>query len=224
MPLPPGQRVIEGFPRFGAHLGAPPPPVPGNPTIEIRGARSDPFSVSLARLATLTRSAQTTDFHCVAGWSATGLLWEGVAFATFFREVIAPELGPGDPITHVVFRGLDGYKALALLEDVLAPGVMLAERLDGRPLDADHGAPVRLVSPDQYGYINVKHLCRIELHRAEPSGVYRTYALRVLMPTLRARVWQEERHRLVPAWALRPVYRLLIAPIRGLSARRSLRR
>ena len=48
------------------------------------------------------------------------------------------------------------------------PDVLLAERLDGRPLDGDHGAPVRLVSPGQYGYISTKHLCRIELHTAAP--------------------------------------------------------
>jgi hypothetical protein len=31
---------------------------------------------------------------------------------------------------------------------------------------------VRLVSPNQYGFVNTKHLCRIELHTAEPTQSY----------------------------------------------------
>ena len=58
------------------------------------------------------------------------------------------------------------------LEDALGDDVLIAEHLDGRPLDRDHGAPVRLVSPSQYGFISTKHLCRIELHSGEPTGIH----------------------------------------------------
>ena len=77
MRLPPGQRRVEGFPRFGTHLHHPPPAIPADPAIEIRGAVIEPLSVPLARLTTLQRREQTADFHCVAGWSATRLRWEG---------------------------------------------------------------------------------------------------------------------------------------------------
>jgi DMSO/TMAO reductase YedYZ molybdopterin-dependent catalytic subunit len=46
-----------------------------------------------------------------------------------------------------VFRRLDRHQSVVLLEDAPADGVLLADRLDGRPLDAAHGAPLRLVSP-----------------------------------------------------------------------------
>ncbi len=36
--LPPGQRLIEGFPRFGTRLARPAPVVPPNPVITIHGA------------------------------------------------------------------------------------------------------------------------------------------------------------------------------------------
>src|SRR4029453_12935028 len=165
--LPPGQRAIEGFPRFGTHLNAPPPTVPADPVIEIAGAVVEPISVPLARLATLPPRELTADLHCVAGWSATGLRWEGVAFATVYRELIEPVLATGMPITHVVFEGLDRYRSIVQLEDALGDDVLIAEHLDGRPLDGDHGAPVRLVSPSQYGFMSTKHLCRIELHAGE---------------------------------------------------------
>jgi DMSO/TMAO reductase YedYZ molybdopterin-dependent catalytic subunit len=226
MRLPPGQRPVDGFPRFGTHLHHPAPAVPGDPVIEVDGAVSERFVLPLTELATLPRHELTADFHCVAGWSATGLRWEGVKFTTFYRRVIEPSVRPDAPVTHLVFGGLDGFESVVSTEDALGEDVLIADRLDGRPLDADHGAPVRLVSPSQYGYISTKHLCRIELHTRKPAGnpgsatAISRAALRspLIGRHPRARVWEEERHPHLPAWALRPLYRLLIAPIASLSA------
>jgi DMSO/TMAO reductase YedYZ molybdopterin-dependent catalytic subunit len=197
--------------------------------IEISGAVAEPFALPMAKLATLPRRDLTANFHCVAGWSAINLHWEGVAFETFYRMIIEPSLQPHTSVTHIVFGGLDGFRSVVSIEDALAEDVLIAERLDGRPLDGDHGAPARLVSPNQYGYVSIKHLCRIELHTSEPAedfGAVSPIARVGFRSPLvrrhpRARVWEEERHPYLPAWALRPLYRLLIPPIAFLSARGS---
>jgi DMSO/TMAO reductase YedYZ molybdopterin-dependent catalytic subunit len=218
--LPPGQRPIEGFPRFGTGLWRPPPPVPADPVITVRGAVTEAFDVPLVTLATLPRRELTADFHCVAGWSATDLRWEGVPFDAFYRAVIEPALEPGVEITHVVFRGLDRYRSVLLIEDALADGVLVADRLDGRPLDGDHGAPVRLLSPTQYGYMSTKHLHRIEVHAGEPKRPRWTLVGSWLLRSHpRARVAEEERHGLVPGWLVRPFYTALKAPLLWLTAR-----
>jgi DMSO/TMAO reductase YedYZ molybdopterin-dependent catalytic subunit len=218
--LPPGQRPIEGFPRFGTHLARPAPVVPADPVIAIRGAVTEAVDVRLAALATLPRRALRADFHCVAGWSATNLCWEGVPFEAFYRTLVEPALVPGAEITHVVFGGLDGYRSVVWLEDALADGVLIADRLDGRPLDGDHGAPVRLVSPAQYGYISTKHLCRIEVHTGEPKDARASRILdRLFSSHPRARVAAEERHGSLPGWLVRPFYRALKAPLLYLCAR-----
>jgi len=217
--LPPGQRRVDGFPRFGTHLHHPPPETPVEPAIEVRGAVTEPFSVPLGRLAALQRREQTTDLHCVAGWSATRLRWEGVPFATLYRDVIAPALAPNKAVTQLGFGGLDGYRSFVTIEDALADDVLIAEQLEGRPLESDHGAPARLVSPSQYGFISTKHLCLIEVRSGPPSKTFGRTPLIQAHP--RARVWKEERHPYLPAWSLRHVYRLLIPPFTFLSARGS---
>ncbi|MEV6278697.1 molybdopterin-dependent oxidoreductase [Nocardia sp. NPDC051832] len=214
MALPPGQRAVEGFPRFGTHLHHPPPEVPAEPVIELGGALTE--TVEVAELAGLPRKELRADFHCVAGWSATGLLWEGIPFAAFYRTRVEPLLD--SPVSHVIFEGLDGFQSIVVLEDALADDVLIADRLNGQPLDSDHGAPVRLVSPSQYGFINTKHLCRIEFHTTEPPIQDRWSPL---ASHPRARVWAEERHRRLPGRVVRPVYRSLIGPIRALSAKGS---
>jgi len=233
MTLPPGQHRVDGFPRFGTHLHRPAPSVGADPALAIGGAVTEPVTFGLAGLSKLPRRTMTADFHCVAGWSATGLRWEGVPFATFYREIVEPLVRPGAQVTHVVFGGLDGFQSRVCLEDAMADDVLIADRLDGRPLDSDHGAPVRLVSPSQYGYISVKHLCRIEPRDVAPAsdalGAASAIARVGLRTPLirihpRARVWEEERHPDLPARLLRPVYRLLTPPIAFLSGRGSRKR
>ena len=224
--LPPGQTAIRGFPRFGTHAHHPPPAVPAEPTLHVSGALAEPLTLPVRELRTLPRREVVADFHCVAGWSAIGLRWEGVPFAAFHREVLAPRAA--GTVTHVKFAGSDGHWSVALLEDVLGDDVLLADHLDGRPLDGTHGAPLRLVSPGQYGFINTKHLCRIELLTAEPATCVGTASTQARIGLrlfgykrfVRARVWEQERHRFLPPRLVREISRLLIPAIRRLSDHR----
>ena len=100
--------------------------------------------------------------------------------------------------------GADGHQAVLCRQDVLTSGVLLALSLEGHLLDSRHGAPLRLVSPEQYGYKNVKHLVALELHDHQPPGSLGA------KEHLRARVALEERHSRLPARFLRMPYRLLI--------------
>jgi DMSO/TMAO reductase YedYZ molybdopterin-dependent catalytic subunit len=210
--LPPGQRLIGAFPRFGVHFGKRPPAVPASPTIELTGAVAEPIELPLTALGELPRQALTADFHCVTGWSARGLRWEGIPVRSLYEQVIAPRARPAPGVSHVTFVGLDGYRSVLTIDDALGDRALLADTLDGAPLTGGHGAPLRLVSPDQYGYQSAKHLCRIELHTSEPRGGRHTARLPRLFLALvsghpRARVWREERHRHLPARLVRVLYR-----------------
>lgn len=195
--------------------------MPDVPVIALRGsALRAPSQVGLAELARLDRSEIIADFHCVAGWSATDLRWEGVRFADFYRRFVEPALSPGVTVTHLVFEGLDGVAAVVAVEDALRDDVLLADRLNGRPLGGDHGAPLRLVSPAQYGYVNIKHLCLVEVCSGLPTHRLGGGVLDWLIEAHpRARVWHEERHRRVSGRLVRPLYRALIRPIRYLCAK-----
>jgi DMSO/TMAO reductase YedYZ molybdopterin-dependent catalytic subunit len=215
MVLPPGQRAVQGFPRFGVELTRPPPRPPIDMVIEVTGELVRHVSLRPEDLAGLPRRQVDAALHCVAGWSAVGLAWEGVPFADVFRLLIEPALAEDARVRFLVFVGLDGYRSIVTVEDALADGVLIADRLDGQPLTPEHGAPARLVSPDQYGFVSTKYLCRIELHPSEPVNLYHSRkslqrALRTVRPHTRARVWSEERHRYVPSWLIRPIYRRLV--------------
>jgi DMSO/TMAO reductase YedYZ molybdopterin-dependent catalytic subunit len=49
------------------------------------------------------------------------------------------------------------------LDEAMAPDNLLCYEMNGVPLPAEHGFPVRLIAPGWYGVANVKWLVRIEL-------------------------------------------------------------
>ena len=210
--LPPGQFPAEhrpfGLPQFGPV--APRPPVEA--VVIVTGAVRYPTQISVSELATLpARTDQVADLHCVTTWSALSLSWSGVPFADAHAHLDARvQLRPST--RWVAFTGLDGYTAILRLDDALDPTVLLADTLDGAPLDVDQGAPLRLIAPAHYGYKSVKHLCLIEYRTTYDAGSagWKGHP--------RGRVAFEERSRYLPGKVWRPVWRAFLPTARTVYA------
>ena len=96
-----------------------------------------------------------------------------MAFADLYRTMIDPVVAECAAISHLVFQGSDGVESGVEIDDAMSDRFLIADRLDGKPLGPEHGGPARVVSPDQYGYISVKYLTRIELRTREPRDLHR---------------------------------------------------
>jgi DMSO/TMAO reductase YedYZ molybdopterin-dependent catalytic subunit len=215
--LPPGQRAIAGFPRFGL------PPFAGRfpreldtVRLDVQGDVAAPLTLE-GELAGLPRVEQVSDLHCVTTWTRRALVWSGFRFSDLYERLLLPLARPTAEPVLVVLRAQDGYRSSLPLEDLLAPDVLLADRLDGEPLSIEHGAPLRLVAPAHYGYKNVKHLRRLDL-RLGPVAPQRPFGFRFLDHP-RGRVALEERGQGFPGWLLRYLYRPLIRPTAARFAR-----
>ncbi len=209
--LPAGQRALDRFPRFADDPRRPPPPVPDDPAVLIRSVDGDASVVPVADLVDSDLAVdRTADFHCVTTWSARGQTWTGVPLRIWWEATI----GAPDATPFAVVVGGDGHRAVFTADDLFGDDVLLAWALNGEPLDRRHGAPLRLVSPGQYGYKNVKHVEAIELCADRPASTLGA------KEHLRARVALEERHSRLPAWLVRWPYRLVV-PITAIAAERS---
>ena len=135
---------------------------PADYRLRVDGLVETPATFSLADLKALPRAEQVSDFHCVTGWSRR-------------RRPLGrrPDRGPararrGRATGAVALRFVSAevpYEDSLTLEQALLPDVMLAYEMDGAPLSRPHGAPVRLVMPQMYGYKSVKWVEHIELGR-----------------------------------------------------------
>ena len=181
MGLPPGQRAVPKLPVFTA---VPPAglPGPGAYRLWVRGRVKRPLVLSLAEL--LPRAEEVHDFHCVTGWSRERVRWEGVPLSEVLEEA---GLLPG--ARWLLAFAYGAYSAAIPLDEALKPGVLLATRLEGRPIPEPYGGPVRLVVPHLYGWKSVKWLMGIKvLERYEPGY----WEARGYHP--RGDPWKEERY------------------------------
>jgi DMSO/TMAO reductase YedYZ molybdopterin-dependent catalytic subunit len=204
--LPPGQRAIPHFPRFGVPRYANRlPEAPARLELQIDAGDGSTTTIGVEDLRRLPHREIVADFHCVTTWTHRDLRWSGYGFRDVYERLIAPRArdAKGD---HVELEALDGYSACILLEDLLHDDVLLADRLQGEPISPDHGAPLRLVVPHLYGFKSVKHVCAIRLR----SDFRRSFAERQTRAHPRGRVALEERGRGLPGPVYRVIYRALI--------------
>jgi len=81
---------------------------------------------------------------------------------------------------HGVERGVEqDYQRSLTLADATEADVLLAYTMNGAPLAAQHGSPVRLVTPGWYGMAHVKWLVRIEAVGTPFEGFQQTVAYRL---------------------------------------------
>jgi DMSO/TMAO reductase YedYZ molybdopterin-dependent catalytic subunit len=218
--LPPGQRAIDFFPRFGVPFFADRwPAVPEPPTITIDGLVEKSVTFELRALSILPRHCIVADFHCVTTWTRPGLRWGGYRLDDVLNMLVLPQARPQEAARYLRFLSLDGYETCIDRRDI-DPDTLLADELDGVPLSLEHGAPLRLVAPTLYGYKNPKHVNRIEFL----ADYRRGRAERQTVAHPRARVAYEERGRFLPGWIYRYAYRALIRSTLASYARAAKRR
>jgi len=119
------------------------------------------------------------------GPGATGTAtWSGVALA----DVLALA-GPLREAAHVGFDGADlatevvpaeRFGGSIPLDKACRPEVLLAWAMNGTPLPAVHGAPLRVVVPGYIGARSVKWLERIEVRATPWEGYFQHVAYRLL--------------------------------------------
>lgn len=207
--LPPGQKPIERFPRFGSSLFANRFPAdPDRINIRVSGLVQNEIELS-EHFDRLDRVEQISDFHCVTTWSKCGLRWSGYRFCDVFEQIIEPLAKPSDDTGFIAFKSQDGYRTILALEYLLADDVLLADRLDGQPLSIDHGAPIRLVAPQHYGYMSPKHLKAIVC--STDDSQFKSPVFKFMSHPI-ARVALEERSQSGPGWMFRYLYRPLVKP------------
>ena len=137
----------------------------------VDGAVEHPYAYSLSQLHALPQQRQITRHDCVEGWSVV-CEWQGVRLAALLASAV-----PRRDAKYVVFRTFDTdsdgtpyYESLSM-QQAAHPQTLLALRQNGRPIEVDRGAPVRLTVPTQLGYKSAKWVARIEVV-ADMSRLY----------------------------------------------------
>jgi DMSO/TMAO reductase YedYZ molybdopterin-dependent catalytic subunit len=141
---------------------------PATYRLSVGGLVAAPTSFSLADLKAMPRAEQVSDFHCVTGWSVANVHWAGVRLPELLRQA-----GATGGVSSLRFVSAESpYEDSLTLRQASLPDVMLAYEMNGGPISRPHGAPVRLVMPEMYGYKSVKWVSHVELGRSTQPGFW----------------------------------------------------
>jgi DMSO/TMAO reductase YedYZ molybdopterin-dependent catalytic subunit len=164
----------------------------GQPTIDLQQWRLDvtglvkqPLSLTIDQLKARPRQEVTFTLEC-SGNTGLPFFWGGIGNATWAGTALAPllqEAGILDRGKEIVFYGHDigkhkvrdmdlttPFARSMSVTDAMSPENLLCYEMNGQPLDAGHGAPLRLLTPGWYGVANVKWLDRIEVTDTRFAG------------------------------------------------------
>ncbi len=136
--------------------------------LRVDGLVERPLELTFDELRALPRAGQTSDFHCVTGWTVEDVRWGGVRFTDLLAA--ARPLSTARAIEFVSAE--EPYADTLTLDQARSPDAMLAYEMDGAPLTRPHGGPARVVMPRMYGYKGVKWVRRLRLTDAPPIGYW----------------------------------------------------
>lgn len=162
--VPPGQYLAKGFPVLT--YGETPQISTEQWQLRIWGlAEAKTFTWS--EIMHLPQHDFTADFHCVTRWSKLDVRWRGIKITDLLAEIeIAPQA------THIMEHCYGGYTTNLPLEDFMRAENFLAHTLNGEPLPAEHGGPMRLIVPHLYAWKSAKWINGIEFLDHNESGFW----------------------------------------------------
>jgi DMSO/TMAO reductase YedYZ molybdopterin-dependent catalytic subunit len=191
--LPPGQALTLKFPVL--HYGPVPTFNPATWDLRVWGEVEEDQRWTWDQFNELPRTKMVMDLHCVTKWSKFDTLWEGVSVKTLVDHGLI-KIKPS--AKYVLQHAEYGFTVNLPIEVVLQENFLLATHYDNKPLDADHGFPLRGV----VGYIpgkedletpylwkGAKWLRGLEFMRADRRGFWEQAGYHN-----RADVWKEERY------------------------------
>ena len=124
--------------------------------------------LDLAAFQALPQRDLVIEHKCIEGWSSI-VHWGGARFSDFHARY-------ADRVGDVPYVGLatpDGeYYVGWDIESILHPQTMLVLRGGGEPLTPEHGAPLRLATPNKYGIKTIKRIGVIRYSYARPADYW----------------------------------------------------
>jgi DMSO/TMAO reductase YedYZ molybdopterin-dependent catalytic subunit len=180
--LPPGQRLVEKWPVLDLGIT---PTVPKDAfRLDVAGEIENPVSWSWAELMAQPHVRMTSDIHCVTSWSRYDNHWEGIS-ARHLLSIVRPKT----TAKHVLFVSHDNYTTNVPFERFDDDDVLLAHSWEGKPLDREHGGPLRIILPKLYLWKSAKWIKRIVIMARDMPGYWEVRGYHNVGDP-----WEEERY------------------------------
>ncbi|MER6211517.1 MULTISPECIES: molybdopterin-dependent oxidoreductase [unclassified Streptomyces] len=136
--------------------------------LTVDGLVDRPATYTLADLRALPQTRLVKDVQCVTGWRVPGTPFEGVRLSRLLDAA-----GVRATAGAVRFTCFDGaYSESLTIEQARRSDILVALRMQDKPLGHDHGGPVRLYVAPMYFYKSAKWLSGITVTEHVKPGYW----------------------------------------------------
>ncbi|KPI16236.1 oxidoreductase molybdopterin binding protein [Actinobacteria bacterium OK074] len=136
--------------------------------LKIDGLVDHPKTYTLADLRALPQTRLVHDVQCVTGWRVPKTPFEGVRLSTLLEDA-----GVSSAAGAVRFSCFDGaYTESLTVDQARRSDILVALKMQDKPLSHDHGGPVRLYVAPMYFYKSAKWLSGITLTKEVRPGYW----------------------------------------------------
>jgi len=139
----------------------------------IKGMVENPLRLSYADIRKLPSIDQMLTLECISnppdGTAISNAVWTGVKLRPLLERARVKR-----GAKFVAMRGADGYHTVLPLDELMREENFLPYLMNGDPLPAEHGYPLRIFIPGKYGMKQPKWITEIEFADHEIPGYWET--------------------------------------------------
>jgi len=148
---------------------------PADWSLRIFGMVEQEVTITWDELLALPLEESVTTLTCVSNEVGGELIGNALWLGYPIRELLA-RAKPTADADMVLSRSIDGFTAGSPIEALSDErNAILAVAMNGQPLPAEHGFPVRMVVPGLYGYVSAtKWVTELEVTRFDAAQAYWT--------------------------------------------------
>lgn len=135
--------------------------------VEVSGTNGRDGKVPLGEIRQIAKAEHVTELKCVEGWSQI-VHWGGTRFSDF-----AKQFPPAPGMNYVAMSTADGEYYVGLdMASAMQSQTLLCYEMSGKPIEINHGAPLRLCIPTKYGIKNIKQIAKIAYTNVRPPDYW----------------------------------------------------
>jgi len=148
-----------------------PAPDPATWQLSIEGLVESPIKLTLEQIRReLQYREQNTRLKCVECWSSRAT-WGGFAYAS-----LAALVKPKPDATHLRFDCADDYWEVLPISELQREGALFVTHMNGIPVPAKYGSPLRMIFPWLYGYKGAKAVTKLTFQAKQEPGYWSSVA------------------------------------------------
>jgi DMSO/TMAO reductase YedYZ molybdopterin-dependent catalytic subunit len=139
------------------------PPVVDGKTwrMKVEGLVEHPLALSLDEILSRPRQTQALTLSCISNPVGGDLISTSFWTGTPFKGIL-DEAGLKKDVREIFIESADGFTESVPLSEAMDARTLLVYAMNGEPLTADHGYPLRIFIPGHFGMKQPKWIMRLE--------------------------------------------------------------